>query len=405
MKKIIFHIDVNSAYLSWESVRRIRDGGEDLRLVPAAIGGDREKRTGVILAKSIPAKAFGIKTGESVVSALKKCPQLKLAKPDFSLYHKCSRAFVRILENYSPVVEQVSIDECFVDMSGMELIYDDIIATAYKIKDEIRDNLGFTVNVGIAENKLCAKMASDFEKPDKVHTLFPYEVEQKLWPLPIGELFSVGKATAEKLRKHGIFKIGELARCEESVIKSILGNKQGEQLLFYANGIDDSPVHEVPEDAKGYSISTTLEEDINTYEEADGIMLSLADSVATRMRRDGVKAYCISATVRTSEFVNRSHQRKLEASTDITTEIYHVANGLLRELWHENIPLRLLGISLTEIDRGDAVQLSFFGDENYREKERSLDKTVDDIRKKFGYDTIKRGGAVADVGKKFKDKK
>lgn len=400
--RIIFHVDVNSAYLSWESMRRVKEGREDLRLIPSAIGGDREKRTGVILAKSIPAKKFGIKTGESVVSALKKCPNLYLAKPDFSLYHKCSHAFVKILENYSPVVEQVSIDECFVDMSGMELIYDDIIATAYKIKDEIRDTLGFTVNVGIGENKLCAKMASDFEKPDRVHTLFSHEIDEKLWPLPIGELFSVGNATAEKLRKRGIFKIGELAHCEASVIKSILGNKQGEQLLYYANGMDDSPVLEVPEDAKGYSISTTLEEDIYTYAEADGIMLSLSDSVASRMRRDGVKAYCVSATIRTSEFVTRSHQRKLEKSTDITTEIYHVANGLLRELWHENIPLRLLGVALTEIDRGDAVQLSFFSDEDSREKERSLDKTVDEIRKKFGYDTIKRGGSVADVGKKFK---
>lgn len=401
MKRIVFHVDVNSAYLSWESVRRIKEGGEDLRLIPSAIGGDREKRTGVILAKSIPAKAFGVKTGESVASALRKCPGLVLAKPNFSLYSRCSAAFVKLLRNYSPVVEQVSIDECFVDMSGMELIYDDILKVAYKIKDEIRDTLGFTVNVGIGENKLCAKMASDFEKPDKVHTLFMSEVPEKLWPLPIGDLFSVGKMTAEKLRGHGILKIGDLARCSEDAVKAILGNKQGEQLLKYANGFDDSPVREEAEDAKGYSISTTLEEDVMSYEEADGIMLSLADSVSSRMRRDGVKAYCISTTIRTADFVNRSHQKKLDRSTDITTEIYSVANRLLRELWHENVPLRLLGISLTEIDRGDAVQLSFFDDPDNREKERSLDKTVDEIRKKYGMNTIKRGGAFGDIGKKY----
>ncbi len=356
----------------------------------------------MILAKSIPAKAYGVKTGESVISALKKCPNLKLAKPDFSLYTRCSRAFVKILEKYTPVVERFSIDECFLDMSGMELIYSDIISTAYKIKDEIRDTLGFTVNVGIGENKLCAKMASDFTKPDKVHTLFIHEVPEKLWPLPIGELFLVGRATAEKLMQHGIQKIGDLAKCDEDVVKSILGNKQGEQLYSFANGIDDSEVKEIPEDAKGYSVSTTLEEDVTTYEQASGIMLSLADSVSSRMRRDGVRAYCVSTTIRTSDFINRSHQRKLDKSTDITTEIYNVATELLKELWKENVPLRLLGIALGDIDKGDAIQLSFFEDDG-RERARSLDKTVDEIRRKYGSDTIKRGSATNDVGKKYKE--
>lgn len=402
MKQIIFHIDVNSAYLSWESVKRLKEGGEDLRLVPSAIGGDRDKRTGVILAKSIPAKKYGVKTGESVISALKKCPGLKLAKPDFALYKKCSRDFVRILQKYTPVVEQFSIDECFLDMSGMELIYSDLVSVAHQIKDEIRDTLGFTVNVGIGENKLCAKMASDFTKPDKVHTLFSDEIPQKLWPLPVGELFSVGEATAEKLRRHGILHIGELARCPEDALKAILGNKQGEMLCRYANGIDDSRVREAPENAKGYSISTTLEEDITTYEEAHSIMMALADSVASRMRKDGVKAYCVCTTIRTSDFVNRSHQRKLDKSTDITLEIYNEASLLLRELWHQNVPLRLLGISLTDIDRGDAVQLSFFDDQS-REKARSIDKTVDEIRSKFGSHTIKRASVNIDVGKKYKE--
>ena len=404
MKRLIFHIDVNSAFLSWEAVRRVAKGEPDLRLVPSAIGGDREKRRGVILAKSIPAKKYGVKTGEPIAAALRKCPELILAKPDFGLYTRASRAFVEILKKYAPVVEQFSIDECFLDMSGTELIYPDPVATAYKIKDEIRDTLGFTVNVGIGENKLCAKMASDFEKPDKVHTLFPNEITEKLWIMPAGELFSVGASTAEKLRRHGIMTIGDIARCDERVLCSIFGEKQGTHLHRYANGIDNSPVSEEAEDAKGYSISTTLEADITAYEDGDSVLLSLCDSVAARMRADGVSAYCICVSIRTSEFVNRSHQKKLSVSTDITEEIYKVSVQLMRELWNGKTPLRLIGVGLSDIDRGDAVQLSLFDNDDGREKKRKVDKAVDDIRRRFGMDTIKRGGAGHDVGKKFRAK-
>ena len=244
MRKLVFHVDVNSAFLSWEAMRRVKMGEADLRLVPSAIGGDRETRRGVILAKSISAKKYGVKTGEPVGMALRKCPKLVLAKPDFSLYVNCSRAFVEVCRKYTPVVEQYSIDECFLDMSGMERIYPDPITAAHLIKDEIRETLGFTVNIGIGENKLCAKMASDFEKPDRVHTLFPPEIPEKLWNLPVGELFGVGLATAEQLTKHGIYKIGDAARCEVSTLISFLGVKQGEYIHRCANGIDTSPVRE-----------------------------------------------------------------------------------------------------------------------------------------------------------------
>ena len=185
MQRLIFHVDVNSAFLSWEAARRVADGEPDLRLIPSAIGGDRDKRTGVILAKSIPAKKFGVTTGEPVAMALRKCPQLVLAKPDFALYTRNSKAFIAICRRFAPVVEQVSIDECFLDMTGTGLLYPDPIAIAHTIKDTIFSELGFTVNVGIAPNKLLAKMASDFEKPNKVHTLFADEIPQKLWPLPV----------------------------------------------------------------------------------------------------------------------------------------------------------------------------------------------------------------------------
>ncbi len=403
MKRLIFHVDVNSAFLSWEAVRRVKRGEADLRLLPSAIGGDRDKRRGVILAKSIPAKKFGVKTGEPVAMALRKCPNLVIAKPDFGLYTRASRAFVEILEKYAPVVEQYSIDECFLDMSGTELLYPDPVAVANKIRCDIRDTLGFTVNIGIGENKLCAKMASDFEKPDRVHTLFQSEIPTKMHPLPVGELFSVGAATAEKLIRRGIYKIGDLAACDPSVLISILGEKQGEHLWRYANGIDDSEVLEAPPEAKGYSVSTTLENDVTSYEEADSIILALCDSVASRMRADGVSAYCIAVSIRNLEFVDRSHQRKLTASTDITSEIYKIATSLLRELWNGKTPLRLLGVALSDIDKGDAVQLSLFDDDS-KEKLRLIDKTVDDIRKRFGMGTIKLGGVKREVGKKHKAK-
>ena len=249
MERLIFHVDVNSAFLSWEATRRVSLGEEDIRLIPSAIGGDREKRTGVILAKSIPAKKFGIRTGEPVATALRKCPDLYLARPDFRLYEASSKAFIEICKQYAPVVEQVSIDECFLDMSGTHRIYPDPIAIATTIKDKIRDELGFTVNVGIGDCKLLAKMASDFEKPDKVHTLFRHEIARKMWPMRVGELFSVGHSTAEKLEKAKINTIGDLANTEVTRVQRIVGMKMGKQIYDYANGIDPSPVLAAPEEA------------------------------------------------------------------------------------------------------------------------------------------------------------
>ena len=407
MARLIFHVDVNSAFLSWEAARRVAKGEADLRLIPSAVCGDRETRRGVILAKSIPAKKYGVKTGEPVAMALRKCPDLTLVPHDFMLYQKSSRAFVAVLEKYAPVVEQYSIDECFLDMSDTETVYPDPIAIAYKIKDEIRDTLGFTVNVGIGENKLCAKMAGDFEKPDRVHTLFMREIPEKMWPLSVRELFGVGAATAEKLDRHALYKIGDVARCDVQTLVSFLGNKGGAHIHRCANGIDDTPVLEVPEDAKGYSNSTTLAHDIVGYDTAAPVMLALADSVASRLRRDGVKAYCLAVSIRTSDFINRSHQKKLAVSTSTTGEVYRESMGLLRELWNERVPIRLLGLSLTDIDRGDAEQLSLFPDEAREARllrDKRLDAAMDEVRSRFGSGTIKRASVGTEVGKKHSAK-
>ena len=404
MRRLIFHVDVNSAFLSWEATRRVRNGEEDLRLIPSAVGGDREKRTGVILAKSIPAKKYGIQTGEPVASALRKCPSLVLARPDFRLYERCSRAFMDICRAYAPVVEKYSIDECFLDMSGTERVYPDPIATAHEIKNRIRDELGFTVNIGIGSNKLLAKMASDFEKPDRVHTLFGEEVEQKMWGLPVRELFTVGRATAERLERANIKTIGALAHADPKWVREYLGEKMGQHLYEYANGVDDSPVLAEPERAKGYSNSITLEEDVVNETQAHKILLALADSVASRMRADGARAYCVAVTIRGNDFRDKSHQRRLDTATDITDEVYTVAKRLFSELWDRRTPLRLMGLALTSITREGEEQMSLFPDEK-KERARKIDRAVDSIRGKFGPDTIIRGTTVGSdgrIGRKFK---
>lgn len=404
MTPLIFHVDVNSAFLSWEAARRVANGEADIRLIPSAIGGDRQKRTGVVLAKSIPAKKYGIKTGEPIAMALRKCPDLFLAKPDFRLYEQCSKAFMDICREYAPVVEKYSIDECFLDMTGTSWLYPDAVAIAHTIKDRIRDELGFTVNVGIGDCKLLAKMASDFEKPDKVHTLFRSQIPQKMWPLPVRDLFTVGAATAGKLEKARIRTIGELANSNLAYIQRITGVKMGQQIYNFANGIDPSPVLSAPEEAKGYSISTTLEEDVITQQQAHGVLLALTDSVTARMRADGVKACCVAVSIRSNDFKTRSHQRKLMDPTDISREVYQISRQLFGELWDGHTPLRLLGISLTELTREEQPQLSLFPDEG-REKARRLDKAYDAINSRFGASAIMRGSSVQsglEVGKKYR---
>lgn len=401
-ERLIFHVDVNSAYLSWESVRRVQNNQEDLRLIPAVIGGDPKKRTGIVLAKSIPAKKYGIQTGEPMAMALRKCPNLVSVPSDFRLYDKYSRAFKKICGAYAPVMESFSIDEVFLDMSGTDPVYPDPIAAAYEIKDKIRTELGFTVNVGIGRNKLCAKMASDFEKPDKVHTLFPEEIPEKMWPLPVRELFTVGKASAEKLMEAKIRTIGDLAQTELKQIQKLVGVKQGIHFHNYANGIDNSPVLEVPEEAKGYSAETTVEENLENLEEIERMLLAQADIVAARMRKDGVKCSCVSVTYRTIEFKNKSHQRKLPFYTDTTMEIYEAAQKLIRECWNGQ-PLRLIGLALTDVSHEEFEQMSLFKDER-KEKLRKLDTALDAIRGKYGNASMQRAGtmkASEKVGRKY----
>ena len=394
MRRVIFHIDVNSAFLSWTSVERLKNGESDLRTVPAVISGSPGKRTSVVLAKSIPAKKYGIQTGEPIGLALRKCPGLAVAPPSFRLYAAASRAFKAICDEFSPLRESFSIDECFLDMSGMEHLFPVILDAAYMLKDRIRDELGFTVNVGVGSNKLLAKMASDFEKPDKVHTLFTEEIETKLWPLPVRDLLFLGRSTAEKLERFSIRTVGELAQADPALLRSLVGQKMSEHLLFSANGIDHSPVTPLPQDAKSYGHSITVEDDVTDFETADALLLSMSDAAAARLRDDKKRARSISVTIRDTRFQSQSHQKKLYAPTDVTIEIYETARQLLREFW-SGAPLRLLGVSLSDVSDRDETQLSLFdGPSRKSEKERKVDAAVDAIRNKYGPGTLIRGATM-----------
>ena len=381
-------------------------GEPDLRKVPSVIGGDPSSRTSIVTAKSIPAKTYGIVTGEPVSAALRKCPELVIAKADFKLYGECSRAFKGICREFTPVVEEFSIDECFMDMTAMGKLYPDPIRAAHMLKDRIRDELGFTVNVGVAHNKLLAKMASDFIKPDRVHTLFEEEISSKMWPLPVGELFLCGKASTQKLRRLQINTIGDLASADAKAIQLVLGNKLGMQLWRYANGLDDSPVSAEREAPKGYSNELSFDDDITERRQGEKVLLHLADNVAARVRADGVRGFCVSVTIRGNDMKRRSHQHKLDAATDSTTKIYETAVALFGELWDEKMPLRLIGLSLSDMEKEGEGQISFFDMQTAcdNEKDKNADRAVDALREKFGADIIKRGGMI-DSGVTLRKKK
>lgn len=388
MERVIFHIDVNSAFLSWEAVYRLahKGGKQDLREIASAVGGDRAMRRGIILAKSIPAKEYDIKTGETILEAQRKCPKLVLVPPNYSLYEKCSAAFMGILREYSDVVEQYSIDEAFVDMTGIRL-FGQPEEAAERIKNHIRDRLGFTVNVGVSSNKLLAKMASDFRKPDMVHTLYPEEIPRKMWPLPVSELFFVGRATTKKLFDLGIKTIGELAAADPVWLKSVL-KKQGEVIWGFANGVDVSPVLEQPLANKGYGNSTTTPYDVTDVETADRVLLALAETVGARLRADHVQIGVVAVGIRYADLSYVSHQMVLQTATNLTWEIYQAACRLFLELWNHR-PVRHLGIHTSRV-REDFFRQAVFFDEVDYEKLGKMDQTVDALRKRYGTDSVMR---------------
>ncbi len=389
-KTIYFHIDVNNAFLSWEALYRMRELGEtqDIRELDAIIGGDVSKRHGIVLAKSMSAKKYGIVTGEPVVSAMRKCPTLQSFDPHMWYYKECSKALMELFERYAPVVDQYSIDEAFLDMSGTYTLYGDPIEFAYKLKDEIRDTLGFTVNIGISSNRLLAKMASDFKKPDRVHTLFPDEIQEKMWPLPVEDLFYVGKSTASRLHALGIHTIGDIASTDFAVLESHF-KSHGVVIYNFANGIDFTLEDRTEAVQKGYGNSTTIAYDIKDSESAYHTIMGLCESVCIRMRRDEVQALVLSVELKDSNFIVKRHQRTLLSPTNVTDECYEIACELFDELW-DGSPIRLIGVSANKVTDAGVRQMNLFDMESH-EKRKSLDQALDSIRDRYGNGAVKRG--------------
>ena len=389
-ERLIFHIDVNSAFLSWECVYRLSQNPEalDLRTIPSAVGGDASMRHGIVLAKSPLAKKYGVTTGEPLAQARRKCPGLMVVPSRFDFYIKCSRRMMGLLEEYNPDHEKFSIDEIFLDMTETIHLFGEPLATACQIRERIKDELGFTVNIGISSNKLLAKMASDFEKPDRCHTLFPHEVPEKMWPLPIRELFFVGSAAQKKMEALGLHTIGQLAACDLELLKAHLGKSYAVLIHQYANGVDEDPVEERDPINKAYGNSVTLSRDISDYDNACQVLLSLCETVGARLRADHVLCSNVCVELRDWEFRNHSHQMTLDGPTDSTSVLYECSCRLLKDFW-DMTPLRLMGVRAGKINDGSFSQISLFDDPGLVKK-KEFEKTVDQIRNKYGIDSIKR---------------
>ena len=392
-ERVIFHVDANSAFLSWSAAYRVNVLGEteDLREVPSVVAGDKESRHSIILAKSIPAKKYGVSTGEPLFQALQKCPDLRVVEPDYGLYVECSRHFVQMLRQFSPAVEQYSIDEAWVDMTGTERLWGSPRQAAEIMRSRILQELGFTVNIGISSNKLLAKMAGDLEKPNKVHTMFPEEMEAKFWPLPVRDLFLVGARTEEKLHRLGIYTIGQLAKVDIAFIRRKLG-KYGETIWHFANGRNADAVTPEPAENKGYGNSVTTPRDVLTRDYGHQVLLSLCETVASRMRRDGRCGRCVSVHLRTHEFRHYSHQTMLHGATNLTRILFDTACRIFDEAWDGVTPLRQLGVQVTQLTSEPYQQYDLFSGMALEQFERKmkLDETVDALRDKFGEDIICR---------------
>lgn len=392
-RRVIFHIDANSAFLSWTAAHRVLVLGEkeDLREMPSVVAGDKASRHSIILAKSIPAKKFGIQTGEPLFQAMEKCPNLKVVPPDYGLYVECSRHMIHLLRQVAPSVEQYSIDEAWADMTGTERLYGSPVQAAEMLRERIYRELGFTVNIGVSSNKLLAKMAGDFEKPNRVHSLFPEEVPLKLWPLPVRNLFLVGSATERKLKRSGISTIGDLANADLGQLRRLLG-KHGETIWHFANGRNAEEVRAEPMENKGYGNSVTLSQDVTDRETAHQVLLSLCETVGMRLRRDHKNGGCIAVSLRTHEFKSFSHQSQLPGATDVTEELYRAACRVFDEAWDRVTPLRQMGVQVTRLAQERYCQYDLFSTINpdQTEKLAKLDLTVDRLRERFGEDVVKK---------------
>ena len=390
MERQILHVDVNNAFLSWTAINMLKNGSQiDIREIPAIIGGDESKRSGIVLAKSMKAKECGIKTADTTYQARIKCPGLKIYPSNFKVYREYSNKLYNLLLEYTDRIERFSIDECFLDMTNY-LMNDALINKAKEINKRVKEELGFTVNVGVAHNKLLAKMASDFTKPDRVHTLYEEEIPDKMWTLPVSELFMLGKRTVPKLYNMQIKTIGDLARTDKRILQDKFG-KHGIMMWEYANGIDESEVKYLKEKPKGIGNSVTLPEDISNIEKLEEILLALTEQVTYRLRKQKMLAKVVNVQLRTKDFVDTSHQRKMLSATSSTKEIFSNAKELLKQMYRKGTPIRLIGVRVDDLTDKEEMQISLFDNVKDRKQEK-LDKAIDSLKDKYGYDLITRAG-------------
>ena len=374
-KRVIFHIDVNSAFLSWAAVKILSEGGPDIRLVPSVVSGDPSDRRSIVTAASLPAKKLGIKTAQPIGMALRTCPELVIVPGDWEWYRECSEGFMEICRSYSPVLQKFSIDECFIDMT-LRLYKKDPVDVATKLKDEIHSKLGFTVNIGIGSNKLLAKMASDFEKPDKVHTLWSYEVPSKMWPLPVGELLWIGRKTKARLTAYGIYTIGDLAHTSKGKLIRLVGSSFAEQIYENANGRDPSPVETEAQEAKSISAERTFEKDISSPKQLDRALFNVACIVAHRLRRNGFRASCVSVFIKYPDFSISQKQGKITKPTDVTALILSEARRLISLIWDGVSPVRQIGLGVSGLTHDTSEQMQLFEDpqmQYYRDWDSNYD--------------------------------
>lgn len=387
------HIDVNNAFLSWTAVDLLNKGYKiDIRNIESIIGGDESQRHGIVLAKSMVAKSKGVKTAETIRDAKRKCNDLKIFPPNHKLYQEMSNKLFELISKYTPDIEKLSVDECFIDYTKVRKLYGDPIKFAYKLKKEIKDTLGFTVNIGIANNKLCAKMASDFLKPDRVHTLFKEEIIEKMYPLPIEELYGIGKSSSKKLRELNINTIGDLANANPSLLSKYFKN-QTEKIINSAKGIDDSIINVKRSESECISNSTTTSYNLNSLEDIYKFLYPLVENVSISLRKNKKYTSLVGVMLKDKNFKTYSHQRRLKNATSNTDEIYGIAKELVKELWNEE-GIRLVGVSLSKFSNIQTHQLSIFEDVKQVESNNKLDKVLDKLKDTYGSNIIKKASQI-----------
>lgn len=389
MDNIFMHIDVNNAFLSWTAVDLLKQGYNiDIRNIEAIIGGDESARHGIVLAKSIPAKKEGVKTAETIRDAKRKCNDLHIYPPNYKLYSSMSHRFFELIKSYTPDIEKLSIDECFIDYTKVKNLYGDPIKFAYKLKNEIKNKLGFTVNIGIANNKLCAKMASDFTKPDRVHTLFKNEIKEKMYPLPIESLYGCGKSSSKKLRELNINTIGDLALTDPNYLYKYFKN-QAYKLVDSAKGIDDSVIVTKRPDVECISRSTTLSYNLTSLEQINKCIYPLVEDVCLQLRKKNKYTSLVGVILKDKNFKVSSHQKKLKNPTSSTDQVYNIAKELTRELWNEE-GIRLVGVSISKFPSSLNHQMSMFEDLSDVEENNELDKVIDKLKETYGKNIINK---------------